>query len=284
MRQLFLAAALWMVASPATASDDFDVYLGRGAVPVMVPDSYDPMEPLPLVVNLHGYTVPAAFNEAWMDFGRIVDEDRFIYTYPEGERDFFGAPFWDATDYCCDVFGTTDDSGYLEELVNTLKDRVSIDGRRVYFVGHSNGGFMSYRMACDHSEMVAAVASLAGASFDRPSDCGATEPVHVLQIHGTNDDTILIDGDCERGCYPSAAETVRQWATLAECDLSVERGPYLDLDSSLPGNDTATYSVEDCLPGGSASLWVIRNGAHSPRLTDNYAEDVIAYFYDHPKP
>jgi polyhydroxybutyrate depolymerase len=284
MRRIFLATGLFLAASPAASAEDFSVYLGRGAVPVMVPDSYDPMEPLPLVVNLHGYTSTGFINETWMNFGRLVDEERFIYTYPDGERDFFGAQYWNATDYCCDFFDATDDSGYLEELVNTLKERLSVDDRRVYFVGHSNGGFMSYRMACDHSEMVAAVASLAGATFDNASDCGATEPVHVLQIHGTNDDTILIEGDCSGDCYPSAAETVRQWATLAECDLSVERGPYLDLDSNLPRNDTATYSVEDCLPGGSAALWVIRNGAHSPRLTDNFAEDVIAYFYDHPKP
>jgi polyhydroxybutyrate depolymerase len=285
MRRTLWVLGLCVVLVPASYAQDFDVDLGRGAVPVLVPDSYDPAEPLPLVISLHGYTGWGAANEAWMQFGRLVDEQRFVYTYPDGLMDFWGARYWNATDYCCDSTGLTDDSGYLKDLVDTIKDTVSIDEKRVYFVGHSNGGFMSYRMACDHSEMVAAVASLAGATFDRPADCGATEPVHALQIHGTYDATILYDGDCYGGaCYPSAKQTVRQWATLAECEMDIERGPYLDLDSFLPGNDTATYRVEECLEGGSAALWMIRYGSHSPWLTENFAEEVLAYFYAHPKP
>ena len=285
MRGMWVMVALWLGFVPVGHAQDFDVDLGRGAVPVMVPDSYDPAEPLPLVVNLHGYGGWGAAHESYTQFGRLVDEQRFVYTYPDGLMDFWGSRYWNATDYCCDFFSSTDDTGYLTDLVNTIKDTVSIDDKRVYFVGHSNGGFMSYRMACEQSEMVAAVASLAGATFDRPSECGATEPVHVLQIHGTLDTVILYDGDCFGGsCYPSAKETVRQWAQLAECELDVERGPYLDLDTFIVGNDTGTYSVEECMDGGSAALWMIRNGSHSPWLTENFAEEVLAYFFAHPKP
>ena len=65
---------------------------------------------------------------------------------------------------------------------------------RVYLLGHSNGGYMSYRLACDASDRITALASLAGATFKSPSKCNATEPVSVLQVHGTQDDLVPYEG------------------------------------------------------------------------------------------
>ena len=69
---------------------------------------------------------------------------------------------------------------------------MNVDPYRIYVAGHSNGGFMSYRLACTHADRIAAIVSLAGATFDTPADCSPTEPVAVLQIHGTADDTCPI--------------------------------------------------------------------------------------------
>lgn len=69
----------------------------------------------------------------------------------------------------------------------------SIDPRRIGLVGHSNGGFMALRMACEASDLVTAVVSLAGSTWKEDSSCApATFPVNVLTLHGDNDDTIFL--------------------------------------------------------------------------------------------
>ena len=111
-----------------------------------------------------------------------------LYATPNGTQDLLALRFWNATDACCDFFGSgVDDSTYLANLVAAIDSAVGVDPRRRFFVGHSNGGFMSYRMACDHADEVAAVVSIAGATFDDTADCAPVRPVSTLQIHGTSD-------------------------------------------------------------------------------------------------
>lgn len=87
-----------------------------------------------------------------------------------------------------------------------------MDDSRVYVIGHSNGGFMSYRMAYEHSDAVAAIVSLAGANHADQRD-PPPYPVHVLQIHGTDDTTILYrGGEINENRYPSAMASVSRWA------------------------------------------------------------------------
>jgi polyhydroxybutyrate depolymerase len=93
-----------------------------------------------------------------------------------------GARFWNATDACCDVDASgVDDSSYLAGLINEIGSHVAVDPRRVFVVGHSNGAFMSYRMACDHADTIAAIVSLAGAPPADPAACRPTEPVAILR-------------------------------------------------------------------------------------------------------
>jgi polyhydroxybutyrate depolymerase len=146
---------------------------------------------------------------------------------------------------------------------------------------------MSYRMACDHADAVAAIASLAGATFLDPEDCGPVAPVNTLQIHGTNDGTISYNGGCILGnCYPSAIGTTETWATYDGCALVPEQLPDpLDLDRNIPGAETTvTRYATDCDPGGSAQLWTIAGGAHSPNLTANFSRLVVEFLLAHPKP
>jgi polyhydroxybutyrate depolymerase len=175
--------------------------------------------------------------------------------------------------------------GYLTDLLDAVEAAVSVDPQRVYFTGHSNGGFMSHRMACEHADRIAAIASLAGAAFDDPADCAATEPVNVLQIHGTADTVIQFGGDCiGASCYPSAQDTVRQWYDRNGCTGAPARGPALDLDVFNAGDETRTFFAETCDPGGAVSLWVLDGSGHSPLLTTDFAASVVRYLLDHPKP
>ncbi len=273
-----------VLAGPALAGT-IPVDLGRGPVPVHVPDTGDPAVPLPLVVNLHGYTGSGDENEAYMRFARLVDEVGFVYTTPTGRVDFWGENYWSGTDYCCGEGVDSVDVSYLNDLVDAISAEVAIDPARIYLVGHSNGGFMSYRLACDVSDRFAAIASLAGATWDDPSACSPTEPVSVLQIHGTRDDVIQWDGGCFFWtCYPGAIETVRTWAHYNGCEGRPVEGLSLDLDWFKAGAETRTFSVEGCPEGGAVDLWAMVGSGHVPLLTDNWAERVMDWLLSHPKP
>jgi len=282
---ILLAVLLTLPLAVAHAGE-ISVDLGRGPVDVFIPSSYDPEVPAPLLLLLHGYSGTGSGQESYMRFGPVAEANGMIYAHPDGTTDLIGLQFWNGTDACCDLFGSgVDDSSYLLQLIEAIEANLNVDPDRIYLTGHSNGGFMSYRMACDHPDKIAAIASLAGATWIDDSDCGATEPVDILQIHGTDDETIFFDGNCDFFmCYPGAIDTVKTWAQTNGCQGPVDTSsPNLDLDLFLPGAETRVGRVDSCFSGGSVELWAIRDGAHSPALSTNYAESVVEYLLAHPK-
>jgi len=269
------------------AAGDLEIDLGRGPVPVVVPAGYDPEEPAPLIVMLHGYGGTGAGQEAYVNFRPLADEYGFIYTYPDGTVDSSGNRFWNATDACCDLFGSgVDDAGYLLALIDEIRTQLSVDPDRIHVSGLSNGGFMSHRMACDFPELIASIAPLAGVTFDDPLDCDPDSPVHVLQIHGTNDGVIFYGGGSIAGVpYPGAVASTETWAAFDGCVVEPETLPtHLDLDRSIPGAETVVTRYDDgCLANGSAELWTIQGGAHVPALSDDFGPLVVEFLLSHPK-
>jgi polyhydroxybutyrate depolymerase len=280
-------AALGDQSAESPAPEDTSIDLGRGPVLVRVPADYDPATPAPLVLLLHGYSGNGAYQETYMQFAPLVDEFGFFYLHPDGTTDANGNQFWNATNACCDFYNTNvDDSGYLRALIDEMKSLYNIDDRRVYLIGHSNGGFMSYRMACEHAGTIAAIASLAGATFDDLADCTPSEPVHILQIHGTADTTIYYNGGSLYGTpYPGAVESAETWAAYDDCLIEADTSaPPMDLERGIPGAETLVSRYEtDCLPGGSAELWTIVDGSHIPWLSLEFSRYIIEYFLAHPK-
>jgi polyhydroxybutyrate depolymerase len=244
--------------------------------------------PAPLVLMLHGYTASGVLEESYLNLTPLSDARGFLYAYPDGRKDALGYGFWNATDACCGSGDrTVDDSAYLSGLIGEIRTRYSVDAKKVFFIGHSNGGFMSYRMACDHADQIAAIASLAGAMFDDVTQCHPSEPVSVLQIHGTADTTInYMGGMIQNHAYPSAATSVLDWATFDGCATTPDAAPPpLDLESSLPGDETTVTAYgTGCRPGGRAELWTIQGGSHIPALGPAFAPSVIDFLLAHPKP
>jgi polyhydroxybutyrate depolymerase len=204
---------------------------------------------------------------------------------PDGTVDATGNQFWNATEVCCNFFSEVDDDAYLISILNDMESKYSIDRKRIYFVGHSNGGFMSYRMACKHSDRIAAIASLAGATFLNSSDCGAKNPVSVLQIHGTSDATILYNGGAILGKqYPSATASTAQWATFNRCsNNATPRADKLDLVTTIAGSETSITSWNNCRNGTEVELWTLDQGAHTPALSTTFASKVYDFLASHPK-
>jgi len=137
---------------------------GDRPVTVRVPTGYDPSKPAPLVMMLHGYGSANIETETYFAMSSIADEHGFFYVAPNGTFDSMDHRFWNATDACCDFDHTgIDDVGYLTSLIAATRAAYNIDPKRIYVMGHSNGGYMSHRLACDHAEIFAAITSYAGA-------------------------------------------------------------------------------------------------------------------------
>jgi polyhydroxybutyrate depolymerase len=237
---------------------------------------------------LHGYGASGIGQETYMQFAALADEFGFLYLYPDGTQNPVSARFWNATDACCNFYGSgVDDSAYLRAVLDEVQTLFAVDPRRVFLIGHSNGGFMSYRMACDHADLIAAIASLAGATHADPGDCTPSEPVTTLQIHGTQDATIAYGGGLLVGDpYPGAVATTETWAGYNGCSLVGDTSPpNLDLEATLAGDETSvTRYATSCSAAASSELWTIEDGGHIPTLSATFNREVIEFLFAHPKP
>jgi polyhydroxybutyrate depolymerase len=265
--------------APATGTVKVD--LGERPFRLHIPDSYDPATKIPLVVLLHGYRASAAIQEQYFKLTAESDRRGFLYALPDGTADGGRRQFWNASDACCDMDRSgVDDSAYLSSLIDKVTSSYAVDTARVYLVGHSNGGFMAHRMACDHADQVTAIVSLAGAITNDPARCRPGRPVSVLQIHGTDDRTIQFGGGNILGrAFPSVATTLATWRRLDGCANRPDRSAdAIDLDSRLAGSETTvTIYAAGCRAGSRVELWTIRKGSHVPALTDDFAPKVMDF-------
>ena len=240
----------------------------------------------PLVVSLHGYGGDSSYQTTYVPLHERVNTDGFALLLPNGIPDGEGNRFWNPTDECCDsAKGGVDDVAYLNELVAGAEQ--VMDFGPVYFFGYSNGGFMSYHIACKGLPGLRAVASLAGTSYVEDSSCDGASPVSVLHIHGTADDVIRFEGDesepdpkgdGEPAFYAGAMEMVNRWSRRAGCEWPEQPQPYamLDLDQSVTGAETRAFRVESgCADGIEIELWMSVGSSHAPGYGDAFVDALV---------
>jgi polyhydroxybutyrate depolymerase len=140
-------------------------------------------------------------------------------------------------------------------------------------------------MACEHADVIASIVSLAGATFSDPEMCEPSEPVGILQVHGTLDSVIRYDGGVLLGnAHPGAFDTAAAWAAANGCDVAETTYGALDLDSEILGADTTVTVFAGCPAGGHVELWTIEGGSHVPALTDEFRIGAVDALLDRPKP
>ena len=259
---------------------------GRGDRTVLVmPDEFVAGE-TPLIVSLHGFGANSAYQSMYVPLHERVNADGFALLLPNGTRDSEGSRFWNPTDRCCDSSKSgEDDVAYLTELV-TEAGKIG-DFGPVYFFGYSNGGFMSYHMACKGLPGLRAVAGLAGTSYVEDSSCEGAPPVSVLHVHGTADNVILFLGDAtgpdpeaggEPAFYAGALDMAMRWSQRAGCDWPANPRPYasLDLDEYVPGAETQAFRAESgCAEGISVELWIGLGSGHAPGYGEAFVDALL---------
>jgi polyhydroxybutyrate depolymerase len=233
---------------------------GERPVTLQVPDRFDDRREYPLILVLHGYGANGFLQQAYFGVGDLVKSGDAFVLSPDGTADFGGKLFWNADSMCCDFNHIgPDDVAYLGGLIDDVLDAWPIDRGAVYAIGHSNGGFMSYRMACERADLFAAVLALAGVAVDVP--CRPSSAISVLHVHGTDDAVVP---------YAGAVPSVTQWAGLDGCSGTRARGDNLDLEMGVPGAETRTESTGGCPAGVAVDLWTLEGAGHIPSFGPSF--------------
>jgi polyhydroxybutyrate depolymerase len=277
VRLITLLALIGSLISPSYAAQSFSVGKDR-PVTVNLPDTL--VNPAPLLILLHSASTSGAHQENYMHLGPIAKKNGLIYIAPDGTVNPEGKRFWNASKSCCNKYKEeVDDVAYINSLIDEINAKTPVDPKRIYLIGHSNGAFMSFTYACKTNK-VAAIVAIAGA-MDTESDCTPSTPVSLLNIHGTADKTIKIDGGVLNNFpYTSAKSTVTKVALLNKCySPAISK---MDFEPTIKGPETTVINYT-CDTHTHLQYWKIAKGSHSPKLPADFAEQVISFLLEQSK-
>ena len=183
---------------------------------IHIPSSYSVNDPIPLVFCFHGYGSTANTIMSYTSFNYISDTAGFIVVYPQGTL-LQGTTHWNVGGWT--LGSNMDDVGFISSLLDSLSNQYNIDETRVYSTGMSNGGYMSFLLACQLSDRIAAIASVTGSMTPQTYNlCNPQHPMPILQIHATTDQTVPYFGD---PLWTESINNVLQyWVDYNNCNTS----------------------------------------------------------------
>lgn len=243
-----------------------------------IPPGYDPAEPMPLVVNLHGFGSNAPQQRFFSAMDAFADEQGFMVVYPEGLMNADdGRQSWNGGPTCCADDLERDDVAFARALVEAIGNESCVDQRRVFATGMSNGGYMSYRLACEAGDLFAAVAPVSGALGLDPADCEPSRAVPVWQVNGTADPLVG---------FGFAQTGFDNWLGQAGCETTGEtaepEGTVSCITHACGGSSEATL----CTADGMGHCWPGQEFCIDPPSTLDISanEKMWEFFSRHPMP
>jgi polyhydroxybutyrate depolymerase len=227
---------------------------------VHLPAGYDSSNSYPLIFAMHGGgQLGYEGIEGQSELSELSDSENFIVVYPEGIRTL-GFRTWNAGD-CCPAATTlqTDDVGFINSLLEKLKLEISVNSKKVYATGFSNGGQLAYKLANTYPDKFAAVSSVAGVLQDFPFN--PTRKVPIIHFHSYQDSTAPYNGglsdapniDLE---FPSVESALLLIANNYNCETIKET-----MFSNTNTYDFFRYS--DCSNNVILELYVSQDGGHT---------------------
>ena len=233
---------------------------------VHIPKRYDPARPAPMILALHGGGGSMSYQANDRNYGLIAksEEAGFVAVFPNGYSKRRSGLFatWNAG-ACCGAARdeNIDDVSFLRAVILRMSRHANIDRARVFSIGMSNGGLMSYRLACEAPELLRGIMAVAGT--DNTRACAPSRPVAVLHVHALNDDHVLFNGGMGPGSRNAAAATefvsvpatIEKWVKLNRANPAPRRV------LNVPGAWCDRY---DATPvGAPVQLCVTERGMHS---------------------
>lgn len=246
-------------------------------------------EPRPLLIMFHGAGGSGLRAETATGLTDAVSTSDIIVAYPNGTaaNSVAGELAWNAG-ACCGLArsGNVDDVSFVLAMIADIQSRYAVDPERIYLAGYSNGGMLSYRLACEHAELFAGIAVISGALNYAP--CAPSEPLPVLIVHGTADATVPYAGG---ETNPRTASRFGQWqnssvALATEFWLTVDGCEEDPASTTVDRLTTAVY--EGCEPGSALEVVTIADGTHVwPRMATSDVEGsslILGFFGLGPEP
>jgi polyhydroxybutyrate depolymerase len=222
-----------------------------------IPASYNPDNETPVVMSFHGLSSNAQVNFNYTNFTSIADTAGFILIHPQGTL-YNGVSHWNVGGFT--LGSTVDDVGFVSALLDLISNSYNIDQDRIYSTGMSNGGYMSFLLACQLSDRIAAVASVTGSMTPQTYNaCDPQHPTPVLQIHGTADGTVPYNGNSFFS--KSIDDVLDYWVNFNNCNSSPTVVNIPDINTS--DGSTVDYFVysegDNCV---TTEHFKVYNGGH----------------------
>ena len=227
-------------------------------------------EILPLVIALHGFSEYPEYVYNYFQGPQSVTENRHLLLTPIGTENQDGYHFWNGPPACCDFYSQNiDDVGYLSSLIDTAVTHWGADPEHVMLIGHSNGGFMSHRMACEAGNKIHTIVNFAGATYANSGGCGWSGYPNIINVHGDADSVIDYNGGEILGVsYASSPGGAAIWAERSMCEEDSTLVGSLDLVGTDGTEETLVYEHLNCVRGNRVAHWKMVNVGHSPNFPD----------------
>jgi polyhydroxybutyrate depolymerase len=210
----------------------------------------------PLVFVAHGFTGSAQGIMSYCGMNTIADQNSFAVCYPQGTTDSWGDNFWNVG-YNFHAGVTIDDVDFIVSLASYLQSTYQLNAINTFFTGMSNGGELSYLLACEGPNVFRAFAPVAGTIFPNGltnNICSPIVPVSIFETHGRNDNVTLIEGDLFDqywGPYLSIDTIINFWvAQNSLTNLVVDTFPNLNNNNKI----TISYKYSD--PSTNNEVWL----------------------------
>lgn len=256
---------------------------------VHVPKGYRANNAMPMLLALHGGGGDADYQSDDSKYGLVSKSEQagFIAVFPNGYSRFKSGILatWNAGGCCGKAQeNKVDDVGFLREVIRRVEKQASIDSKRIFATGMSNGAMMSWRLACEAPE-IRAIAPVAGT--DNTALCKPARPVPVIEFHALDDDHVPFKGGKGDLSYVqvdfvSVVASQTKWVQLNRAQPGPKRvltvaGAHCDLHDAKPGGAPVELCVTDTgghsWPGGGT-----QQGRKQPSMAIS-ANDLMWQFF-----
>ena len=183
------------------------------------PSNLDTNSSIAVLFALHGYGSSAMTHFNYTNYEPIANENNFIVVYPQGTTSNGLNTHWNNGGWTSK--STAKDIEFIDSVIDYIKNKIAIDETRIYSSGMSNGGYMSYHLACNLDNTFAAVVSVTGSmTNDTFDNCAPSHPTAAMQIHGVQDLTVPYLGS---GWSKSIDDVIDYWVRYNSCSTDPER-------------------------------------------------------------
>lgn len=240
---------LYLFLASIGAQSQADTLLHQGTYRTYIlhlPSGYSETKDYPLVLNLHGLGSNASQQQLYSQFDAVADEEEFIVVYAN------------AINNSWDIFGEGD-VDFLAYLVDTLRQQYSIN-ECLFSMGMSQGGFLSYKLACELPYPISGIAIVTGSMLETwQNTCTGVGNMPVMHFHGTADQIVNYEGSF--GISP-VEEAVQWWASENDCNAIPQIISISDINQS-DGSTAEKHQYNDCENESETVLYKIINGGHT---------------------